>query len=475
MKRVAVVSKHVSRGPNDGKEAAQVEAKASASVPPEDANNVSIVDHRTGKSCSFPVDADGHVVLADLNRALAEVLPSPLGDGLIMRVPRRGSQARARNHIGRQRVQFIGAPFAEGQNLKGTELTPTAMRDAGLRGMCERLGWDFADDGDLSLEAGDKTTKGRMIAKYRAWVHSGTAESYSQWAKEVIRAADSVHVARGIGAVGDPYQMVLNSEKIGRGCRLVYERVKESATNGDFALTIGGDHSIAAGTITGLVEVYPQLAVVWVDAHADANTPDTSPSMHYHGMPAAHVMGWFKKPLPGFEWLQSTIAESRLAYIGLRDIDPEEGRMLQESGVHIFTMAHVDRFGIAQVVSMALNRIDPYNNRPLHLTLDIDGIDPVCAPGTGTLARGGLTFRESHYICEEMAASNRLVGMDLVEVNPLVDHLPERMHGDDPDLAPASQTVQLACGLVLSSLGKNILNADVWHLPHVSSGIEPER
>jgi len=256
---------------------------------------------------------------------------------------------------------------------------------------------------------------------------------------------------------GDPYEGVKNAELIGKACGLVYDSVCSASSNGNFALTIGGDHSIASATIGGLVKTYPELAVVWVDAHADANTPETSPSLHYHGMPAAHVLGWFKKPVPGFEWLKTQLPESRLAYIGLRDIDAEEGLMLQESGAHVYTMQDVDRHGIAQVMAMALSKIDPHNNRPLHLTLDIDGIDPGAAPGTGTLARGGLSYRESHFICEEMALTNRLVGCDLVEVNPLVDSLPEQMHGDDPDLGPASATVQLCCELALSVLGKTIL------------------
>lgn len=107
---------------------------------------------------------------------------------------------------------------------------------------------------------------------------------------------------------------------------------------------------------------------------------------------------------------------------------------------------------------MALEAVDPYHKRPLHLSFDIDAIDPAYAPGTGTLARGGLTYRESHYICEELATTNRLVGMDLVEVNPLVDVRPARMHGDDPDMAPTTTTVSLAMELCLSGLGKNILN-----------------
>merc|ERR1719498_945603 len=132
--------------------------------------------------------------------------------------------------------------------------------------------------------------------------------------------------------------------------------------------------------------------------------------------------------------------------------------MLQDSGVHVYTMQDVDRHGIAGVLDMALSRIDPYRNRPLHCTFDIDSIDPIAAPGTGTLARGGLSYRESHFICEEMAATGRLVGLDLVEVNPLIDSIPqEQMHGDDPEMGPASVTVQLACELALSALGKNIM------------------
>jgi arginase len=355
-------------------------------------------------------------------------------------------------------VEFIGAPFAEGQNLRGTELAPLALRDAGLKGMVERLGWTFLDHGDLAIPEAlvRNKWKAHTTEKYRQWVRSGTTQGYSNYTGEIIRDEGDVHVS-GEREEGDPYETVQNGELIGRACGLVHEAVYTASSQGSFAMTIGGDHSIASATIGALVKTYPNLAVVWVDAHADANTPETSPSNHYHGMPAAHVMGWFKKVVKGFEWLQTVLPEARLAYIGLRDIDEEEGKMLQNSGANVFTMQDVDRHGISQVMAMALNKIDPYNNRPLHLTLDIDGIDPISAPGTGTLARGGLSYRESHYICEEMASTNRLVGCDLVEVNPLVDHLPETMHGDDPEMGPASSTVQLCCELALSCLGKTIL------------------
>merc|ERR1740139_1059485 len=172
----------------------------------------------------------------------------------------------------------------------------------------------------------------------------------------------------------------------------------EAAQQGQFALTIGGDHSLGVATIGATLQVYPDLAVIWVDAHADANTPETSPSNHYHGMPAAHLLGWFQKPVPGFEWVTSVLEEGRLAYIGLRDIDIEEGQMLQESGVNVFTMQAVDRLGIGEVMRQAIECVDPYHKRPLHVSFDIDGVDPTYAPGTGTLARGGLTYRESHHI-----------------------------------------------------------------------------
>ena len=174
--------------------------------------------------------------------------------------------------------------------------------------------------------------------------------------------------------------------------------------------------------------------------------------------------------VPGFEWFPSgCLAESKLAYIGLRDVDEEEAKMLRASGVRVFTMRDVDKHGIARVIEMAIEAVGPSHDTPLHLSLDIDAIDPQYAPGTGTAARGGLTYREIHYICEECALSGRLVSMDLVEVNPGIDPPPMlessaadhhtnggAMHGDNPAIHHASPTVRLAVELVLSALGKQI-------------------
>lgn len=267
---------------------------------------------------------------------------------------------------------------------------------------------------------------------------------------------------------------VVNAELMGAGIKLVHDAVAASLglqTPSPFVLTVGGDHSIASGSISAVCERYPDLGVIWVDAHADANTPRTSPSGHYHGMPAAHLLGWFDKAgemgdgvrpglLRGFEWFKPCLSEPKLAYIGLRDIDVEEGRMLRASGVRVFTMRDVDKLGIARVIEMAIEAVGPALDCPLHLSLDIDSVDPHFAPGTGTAARGGLDYREVHYICEELALTRRLVSMDLVEVNPGLDLPPPledaSMHGDDPSIKPASPTVRLAVELCLSALGKVI-------------------
>jgi len=228
-------------------------------------------------------------------------------------------------------------------------------------------------------------------------------------------------------------------------------------------LTVGGDHSIASGSITGIMKHRRDLAVVWVDAHGDCNTPETSPSKNYHGMPLAHILGWFQHRVTGFDWCDDFLAtsgplpEENVALIALRDVDPPERALLRACGVHVFTMQDIDRYGIGPIMEMALERIDPKGRRPLHLSFDIDSCDPTIAPGTGTKARGGLSYREAHYICERLACTHRLGSMDLVEVNPELDQaLSETMHGDDPEIG-GTETVRLGIELVASALGKTIV------------------
>jgi len=376
---------------------------------------------------------------------------------------------------------MVGAPFCEGQNLDGADLAPTAMREAGLPKAVQSLGWQWVDKGDLDFAAHFHSIgmcKGEAslsehhdsVTLYRRWLCEGTGDNFSTWVQglhdgkmKVFRKTPSgkdLPVLEQQPATAKKEKEVVNAELIGAGLKLVYDAVNEAAAEGNFVLAIGGDHSIATGTIGAMCAHYPGLGVIWIDAHADANTPETSPSMHYHGMPAAHLLGWFTE-LKGFGWFKpGCLCENRLAYIGLRDVDAGEAQMLHNSNVHVFTMRDVDKHGIAKVIEKALKAIDPNNNRPLHLTLDIDAVDPHFAPGTGTCARGGLTYREIHYVCEEMALTERLVSMDLVEVNPGLDPPPNpeaSMHGDNPELLPASPTVQLGVELALSALGKRIM------------------
>ncbi|CAD7938149.1 unnamed protein product [Amoebophrya sp. A25] len=305
-----------------------------------------------------------------------------------------------------------------------------------------------------------------------------------------------------------------NLHLVGPACKLLHDRVLDiqRAMPGQFMLTVGGDHSVACPTITAMQKVYPDLCILWIDAHGDCNTPKSSPSGHYHGMPAAHVMGWFEHHPPGFEtWMPSksttatastktskssfltgaagtssstfpngevevvtsrsytkdesarttapVISPNNFAFIGLRDIDPTESELMRNSDLHFFTMRDVDEMGIAKVVQHALERIDPNRRRPIHLSFDIDGCDPSIAPGTGTCARGGLSYREAHYICEELALTRRLVSMDLVEVNPVIDTVAEPgLHGDDPDMGVVPRTVRLGTELVLSALGLSTMH-----------------
>ncbi|KAF4703710.1 hypothetical protein FOZ62_018340 [Perkinsus olseni] len=366
-------------------------------------------------------------------------------------------------------LAMIGAPISEGQDYdSGVDKAPQALRDGGVEAVVKAVGWHFEDRGDLDFQVLANTA----VPNAPAVPSSRAAIPYYDDAK------------------------IKNCERIGRACGHIFDAVYNAASEGKFVLTVGGDHSLACPTISGIMRARPETCVVWVDAHGDCNHPGTSPSGNYHGMPAAHAMGWFEKRARGFEWMDSHLThplqEDRIVFIGLRDIDPEERRLLRQSRVKCFTMTDVDRLGISAVMEEALKHINPKGDRPIHLSLDIDGIDPVIAPGTGTKAKGGLTYRESHYICERLAMTGQLGSMDLVEINPVMDmnilrkskdmaspksttspqplhmhpiddegkladsELEEHLHGDNP-LIRGPPTVRLGLELVESALGKTII------------------
>ncbi|KAF2845184.1 Ureohydrolase [Plenodomus tracheiphilus IPT5] len=231
----------------------------------------------------------------------------------------------------------------------------------------------------------------------------------------------------------------------------VSNQVYNHAKDGKLVLTLGGDHSIAIGTISGTAKAIRErlgreIAVIWVDAHADINTPETSDSGNIHGMPVAFLTGLAQEKREDvFGWIKDEhkLSLKKLVYIGLRDIDRGEKKILREHGIKAFSMHDIDRHGIGKIMDMALGWIG--SDTPIHLSFDVDALDPMWAPSTGTPVRGGLTLREGDFIAECVAETGSLIALDLVEVNPSLD---EEGAGD---------TVRAGCSIVRCALGDTLL------------------
>ncbi|KAJ2461606.1 Arginase, catabolizes arginine to ornithine and urea [Coemansia sp. RSA 2424] len=257
-------------------------------------------------------------------------------------------------------------------------------------------------------------------------------------------------------AADPPVGKLKNPRYVSMAARRVAEQVRAHCERGSLALTLGGDHSIAMGTLVGSTAVYgADLCVLWIDAHADINTPATTDSGNLHGCPLSFILGLCEAAAAAspqsddqdlFGWIKPCVRTDSLVYIGLRDVDSGEKALLRKHGIKAFSMHDVDRHGIGRVVEMALDHVNPARTRPIHMSFDVDALDPSVAPATGTPVRGGLTFREGHYICEAVAETGCLVALDLVEVNPAL--------GDPESLR---QTVAVGCSLVRCSLGETLL------------------
>ncbi|KAH9977383.1 arginase [Lactifluus volemus] len=268
---------------------------------------------------------------------------------------------------------------------------------------------------------------------------------------------DGHHQFEDISTESDPpVGKLKNPRLVSQVTEAVSRVIGGHVSKGSLPLTLGGDHSLAMGTIAGTLSKYPDACVIWVDAHADINTPETTDSGNIHGMPLAFLTSLSgSTALSGiasgqsvpFSWLDSVhLPPSRLAYIGLRDVDRGEKAILREHNIAAFSMHEIDRFGIGKVVEMALDRVNPDRSKPIHLSFDVDALDPSVAPSTGTPVRGGLTFREGHYICERLYETGLLVAVDLMEVNPSL-----REESD------VQQTVAVGCSLVRAALGETLL------------------
>jgi len=305
--------------------------------------------------------------------------------------------------IKEKKVSFIGAPLQFGQPRGGVEQGPKAIREANLVSQIEELGWQVTDRGDLEFE----------------------------YMKE-----------------DEPINNLKRPRQTGRACEKIFNEVYRCASSGQLAVTLGGDHSLAIGSIAGVASAWKDLCIIWVDAHADINTPESSPSGNIHGMPVGFLSGLVKDRVEGFEWLKSPyIKPQDVVYIGLRDVDTGERQILKEHGVKCFSMTEVDKLGIVAVMQQALDYVNPTRTRPIHLSYDVDGNDPTVCPATGTAVMGGLSYREARYICETLHDTGLLVGMDVAEVNPSLGATPK-------DVAITSQ---VAVDLVRFALGHKLL------------------
>lgn len=234
--------------------------------------------------------------------------------------------------------------------------------------------------------------------------------------------------------------------EIADACRRLADRVEQLMEQGRFPVVLGGDHSVAIGTISGIARYWRKrgrrIGVVWVDAHTDMNTPGSSPSGNIHGMPLAVLLGYGAPELVAIAGDQPALDPRHVCILGARDIDTSERELVRQSGVRVYTMSELDERGTSNCVREAVERACD-GTVGVHLSFDLDGVDPAHAPGVGTPVPGGLNLRESHLICEKVAETEKLIGVEMVELNPVLDS--------------ENRTGKLAVWLILSALGKTIL------------------
>jgi arginase len=314
---------------------------------------------------------------------------------------------------GRRAVQVVGVPMDLGANRRGVDMGPSAIRYAGLHLALERLGIDVRDRGNL-----------RVADRAEGLRISSPGAAYS----------DLGRVWRGRGGASH------HADEI---CRVALElaKVVEEIDRADqIPIVLGGDHSIAMGTLAGLARSGSRRAgVIYIDAHADINTPDTSPSGNVHGMPLAVASGLASDPFPAE--LRNSVDGENAVLLATRSVDRDERANIGAAGVTAITMADVDRAGMAAAMERAIAVAGRGDG--IALSLDMDAIDPDEAPGVGTPVRGGLTYREAQLAMEMLAASGRLRSIEVAEVNPILDI--------------GNRTAQLAVELIASALGQTIL------------------
>ncbi|HTC95506.1 MAG TPA: arginase [Terriglobales bacterium] len=307
----------------------------------------------------------------------------------------------AKNHHGKK-IRVIGVPLDLGQSRRGVDMGPSAVRVAGLEARLEALGHDVEDGGNIPVAIAEQKKEGQANAKYL---------------KEITET-----------------------------CTKHAELIVKTLEAGKIPLVLGGDHSVAAGTVAGVAEFErrknEKIGLIWVDAHADMNTPDTSPTGNVHGMPLAALVGLGPPELADIFNFSPKVAPENCVLVGARDIDAAEKENIRKAGIEVFTMRDIDERGMRSVMEEAL-RLAGRDTAGYHVSLDMDWIDPEDAPGVGTPVRGGATYREAHLAMEIIADHARMLSFEIVEVNPVIDE--------------HNQTADLAVELAISAFGKKIL------------------
>lgn len=298
-----------------------------------------------------------------------------------------------------RKLKIIGAPSDLGQGRRGVDMGASAIRYAGLEEKLEALGYDVEDLGNVPVPMIETTKLTNEKLKYLPEV------------KTV--------------------------------CESLFDAVSAVVREGHTPIILGGDHSISIGSLAGIAAAESSFGVIWFDAHGDMNTADSTPSGNIHGMPLAVSLGYGHEELVQLGGFTPKVRPENVVLVGIRDIDRDEAKLIQKSGIKAFTMAEIDRIGMAQVMEEAI-AIASSGTKGIHLSLDLDALDPMYAPGVGTPVNGGVTYREGHLAMELLAASDKLLSVDVVEVNPILDH--------------QNRTGVMAVELVESLFGKTVLN-----------------
>ena len=299
-------------------------------------------------------------------------------------------------------IKIIGVPMDLGASRRGTDMGPSALRIAGLGAAIRAMGYTVEQEEDIYVPAMETRALEDSKARYKPQILSV--------------------------------------------CTELATRVKDLMNEGVFPLVLGGDHSIAMGTVSGVAAHFrergEEMGLIWFDAHGDMNIPGVSPSGNIHGMPLAHLLGRGDPDLAGILGFSPKLNPDKVVLIGIRDIDAGERKIIHESGIHVFTMRDIDEHGMAKVARKAIN-IVTNGTAGFHVSFDVDGCDPTVIPGSGTLVPGGVRYREAHLLLEYVADSLQLRSMEVVELNPFVDQ--------------GNISAERTLHLITSALGKSIL------------------